>query len=74
MGAAIQREESASRAQEMAALLPQDRNMLIAMGILSGTVVDARRRFADAVRFGVLPTARSIDFDDWWPVPPRGAA
>jgi hypothetical protein len=74
MGAAIQGKESVSRAQEMAALLPQDRNVLIAIGILSGTVVDGRRRFADAIRSGMLLTAPLIDFDDWWPVPPRGAA
>ena len=62
MAAAIA-EEPESRAREMAALLPRHRDMMIALGILSGEVIDARERFRFA---GVgLPTARTVDFD--WP-------
>lgn len=51
----------------MAALAPQQRDMMIAMGILSGTVIDARKWFErESLTIGPL-LAHTIDYD--WPTP-----
>ena len=65
MSVAISAEVAEQRAREMAALNPAERNVLVALGILSGVVLDARRRFERRVTI--------CDIAAEWPSPPRCA-
>jgi hypothetical protein len=70
MSAAISNEVAELRAREMAALDPAERSVLIALGILSGVVVDARKEFERPITVGPLRFASDLTP---WPSPPRCA-
>jgi hypothetical protein len=67
MGAVISKEVAELRAREMAALDPAERDVRIALGILSGVVEDARKLFRRPA-----PLRFASDLAPW-PSPPRCA-
>lgn len=71
MGAAISKEDAELRAREMAALDPAERNVRIALGILSGVVKDARPQLYHR-RVTIEPLRFASDLTPW-PSPPRRA-
>jgi hypothetical protein len=60
MGAVTSNEVAEQRAREMAALNPAERSVRIALGILSGVVVDARASFERPVTIGPLRYASDL--------------
>jgi hypothetical protein len=63
MSSAATRRDAAAVAAEMAALPLSERNMMIALGILSGVVIDARRIFSETVTIGPLMAETTLVFE-----------